>query len=161
MNEVLILYKTKHNTTKQYAFWIHKEIKSNIISLDKVSLKQIQDHDIIVIGSWIFDDKIVAREYIKKNWKTLQNKKIVLFANGLTHPNDEKMEKIFQRSFPKYIQDQIYFFPIGGKLSFEKINIFEKMILKFKKKFRETNEIDSKFIRPIVIKIYSLKFLQE
>ena len=154
---VLIAYKTKHNTTKQYATWIHNEVESDIVNLDDISRVNLDNYDVIVIGSWIFDDIIVASDYIKKNWDKLESKKVILFVNGLTDPRDEKMTKIYKNSLPSYIRLQIHFFPIGGKLSFANISLWDRIVLKFRGKFRETNQIQESAIRPIVVKIYDLK----
>ena len=94
--KILIIYKTRHNTTKNYAKWISEEIQSDIINVDKVKSNQIKDYDIIVFGSWIYDDKITIAPFIKDNWEILKNKKLLLFCNGLTNSEDPKMNKIFE-----------------------------------------------------------------
>lgn len=157
INRVLIVYKSKHNTTKQYAEWIHEEVESDIINFDYLNIKNIEKYGIIVFGSWIFDDKVVIADFIINNWKIFENKKIIIFCNGLTHPKDGKLKEIFDSSFPQYIKNSIYFYALGGELSFDNLSLYDKLILKFKHKFREVHNVERDSIRPIVIKIYSLK----
>lgn len=160
MDSVLIAYISKHNTTKQYAKWISEEVKSIVIDLDKIDPLDLETYKVIVFGSWIFDDKIVVRDFIIKHWDILQNKHVILFANGLTDPKDPKMKRILKRSFDKHIRDQIHFYPIGGKLNLDELSWVERSILKFKDKFRSTNMIDERYVKPIVVKIYALNMLE-
>lgn len=159
INRVLIVYKSKHNTTKQYAEWIHEEVESDLINFDYLSIKDIEKYEIIVLGSWIFDDKVVIADFIINNWKMFENKKVIIFSNGLTHPKDGKLKEIFDSSFPQYIKNSIYFYALGGELSFNNLSLYDKLILKFKHKFREVHNVERDSIRPIVIKIYDLKVL--
>ncbi|MFP4401890.1 MAG: flavodoxin domain-containing protein [Candidatus Nanoarchaeia archaeon] len=160
MRNVLIVYKSKHNTTKQYAQWIHEEVESTLIDVDYLLRDDLKDFDIIVFGSWIFDDTIMIASHIEKYWEILQYKRVILFCDGLTHPQDEKMNWIYEKSIPKHIRDNIYFYPLGGELSFQSISFFEKLILKFKNKFREAHQIDKLAIKPILLKIYNLKVIE-
>lgn len=159
MSDVLIIYKTKHHTTKQYAMWIQEEIKCDIVDVDSIHHVDLATYKVIVFGSWIYDDTIVIAPFIKKHWDILQKKQLVLFADGLTDPHDEKMEFILKRSLPKHIIEQINFFPLGGDLDFSRITFWDKVVLKFKRKFRETHQKNQLLVKPIVVKIYELKFL--
>lgn len=159
MSDVLIIYKTKHHTTKQYAKWIQEEVKCDIVNVDSIHHVKLNDYKVIVFGSWIFDDNIVIAPFIKKHWDIFQKKHLVLFADGLTDPQDEKMQVILKKSFPKHIIEQLHFFPLGGDLDFSKISLWDKLVLKVKGKFRETHQKNQLLVKPIVVKIYELKFL--
>lgn len=160
MNDTLIVYKTKHNTTKQYAHWIHEQIKSDLVNIKFVHKVDLSSYKVVIFGSWIYDDKITIAPYIEKHWDVLQDKHIILFCDGLTDPRDDKMLEIFENSLPRHIREKIYFYPLGGRLSFDTISLWDKLVLKFKGKFRETNLKSDLFVKPIVVKAYELKMLK-
>lgn len=159
--KILIVYKSRHHTTELYARWIHQEVESDLVNVDYLDKKRLKDYDIIAFGSWIYKDKIQIADYIKSNWNVLKDKKVVLFSVGLTQPEDMKTKIIYQISLPTHIRDSISYFPLWGKLHLDGLNIFEKIVLKMHKKFRELDQIEERTIRPIVVKLYDLKVVGE
>ncbi len=157
--KTLILYLSKHKTTEKYATWISEEAQSDLVSIDNASNINLDDYSVIVFGSWVYLDKIKIADYIIDNWKILQTKKIIVFSSAITKPQDPKTKQIFEDSFPKYIRDSIYYFPLPGKLSIDEVNIVEKITLKIRKKYKELDDVDRLLIRPIVVKIYDLKVI--
>lgn len=157
--KVLIVYLSKHNTTKLYSKWISEEIESDLVSFEDIGKVNFDNYSIVVFGSWVYLDKIKVSDYVVDNWEILKTKKVIVFSSAITQPEDKKTQKIFEDSFPKYIRESIYYFPLWGKLHIDELNFIEKLTLKFKNKFRELNEIDRNRIRPIVVKLYDLKVI--
>ncbi len=155
--KVLIIYKSRYNSTKTYAEWIHNEVDSDIKKVEDVTNEDLISHSIIVFGSWIINDRIAIAGFVKNNWHILHSKKLVLFSVGLTQPEDPTSQDIFKNSFPVHIRRQIEYFPLWGRVKFSVLNFIEKFRLKREGKYKEIDEISQEKIRPIIVKLYGLK----
>jgi hypothetical protein len=72
---VLILYQSKYGSTKQYADWIHKDIPSEIVDVEKGDKPQFAEYDVIVFGGSIRMGRIVIAPLIVETWNAVKEKK--------------------------------------------------------------------------------------
>jgi menaquinone-dependent protoporphyrinogen IX oxidase len=146
--KLLILYKTKHGSTEQYAQWIAEEVNAEISDVEKFNKDNLDNYDAIIIGSPTYMGQIQMKDFIEQNWEVLKNKNIYLFNVGMfpwEHPDSQKSFEMI----PEPIRDKIEFSKLPGHLDTKKLNLFEKVIAKTVKARSEEN-ISRDNIAPIV-----------
>ena len=83
MDRTVVIYKSKHGSTKQYAEWIGEELDCPVIAEKDFSKKDFDKYDNIIFGGCVQAGGIMGFDLIKKNMRRLEEKKIVTFAVGL------------------------------------------------------------------------------
>lgn len=147
--KAIVIYHTKHGSTKLYAEWI-KQAAGNI---DIARLEQadslINNYDVIVIASRTYMGRIAASSFLRKKWDILKNKKLYLVVVGMAPQEDEASQKSFNM-IPEEIRDHLGgYLKAPGKIGFEGLKFYEKLILK-KFKTKEEDKTDKKYIEPVV-----------
>lgn len=146
--KLLILYKTKHGSTEQYAKWIAEEVNADIFDVKSFNKDNLEKYDAIIIGSPTYMGQIQMKDFLEQNWKVLKNKNIYLFNVGMfpwKHPDSKKSFEMI----PEYIQNKIGFSKLPGRLDTKKLNLFEKVIAKTAKAKSE-DEVSRDNIAPII-----------
>ncbi|WP_346862262.1 flavodoxin domain-containing protein [uncultured Draconibacterium sp.] len=149
--KTLIAYSTTHGCTEKTA----NELKSFLGgSVQLVNLKQnpqlkISDYDKIIIGGSIHAGRVQksVKDFCAKNLNELQEKELGLFICCMEE--GEKARTQLFNAFPEELHQkakaEAYF---GGEFSFEKMNFFQKMIVKKVAKIEHsTSKIDHEAIR--------------
>jgi hypothetical protein len=69
--KVLIVYQSKYGSTKQYAEWIHQEIKGDLVNIEQGDKPDLAKYDIMIFGGYMRTGYIVIAPFIKDNWTVL------------------------------------------------------------------------------------------
>jgi menaquinone-dependent protoporphyrinogen IX oxidase len=126
----LIIYTSITGSTKQYALWLNEDIKdSDICVMEDCDEEKLKGYDRVVIGSYIRAGKIKAIEFLKDNWEVLKSKRPVIFIVGLLDPNMNESKKAYEL-IPEHIRDVIKYVKLPGRFDKNKMNIFEKLMVK-------------------------------
>ena len=131
--KTLIVFASKHGCTKKCAQLLKNEIHDQV---DVINLKETQEVDItkydkVVIGGSIYMGGIQksVTKFCSKKLNQLKEKKIGLFFCGMM--DGETILKEINQIFPQELIDHAevkdYF---GGEFIFNKMNFFEKIIVK-------------------------------
>lgn len=132
--KTLILYTSHHGTTRKLSYELAKDLDVNLIDVvDFKSNKKIDllPYEQIIIGSSIHVGKIPADfgKFLDNNKSLLLSKQIAIFMCAME--KGEVLQKEFTDNFPKELRDHSIANAImGGEYLFEKMNIFEKFIIK-------------------------------
>jgi flavodoxin len=126
---VLILYQSKYGSTRQYADWIHKDIPSEIVDVDKGDKPEFAEYDVIVFGGSVRMGRIVIAPLIVETWNAVKGGKVVLFTTSGTPPQHPNILKIFNSSFPEDIRKKIKYFPLRGRMLSKDIGFFDKLLI--------------------------------
>jgi len=126
---VLILYQSKYGSTRQYADWIHKDIPSEIVDVDKGDKPEFAEYDVIVFGGSVRMGRIVIAPLIVETWNAVKGGKVVLFTTSGTPPQHPNIQKIFNSSFPEDIRKEIKYFPLRGRILSKDIGFFDKLLI--------------------------------
>lgn len=110
-----IVYRSFFGTARKYAEWLHEEIESDIYKARQAGEKELEGYDLVVLCSGTYIGWISIRGYLKKRWRVLQNKKVVLLAVGLAPAEDEQSVRSFGK-IPEHIRDNIKYFKVPGKI---------------------------------------------
>ena len=104
--EGLIIFKSKYGSTEEYATWIAEETGFNKKSIKEVSKGDIDNAEIIIIGSPVMAGKYTISGWVKKHWHELKEKTVAFYSVCATNTNEkEQIEKFWEASFSKEIRD--------------------------------------------------------
>ncbi len=130
----LIIYKSRHGTTKKVAVNLSKLIKDE--KVDTVELTyfdsiDLLDYDTIIIGASIHMGKISydMRSFMSSNIKLLLTKRIGLYLCCMEE--GEKAQQQFDDAYNSSLRNASVSNGIfGGEFLFEQMNFIEKIIIK-------------------------------
>jgi menaquinone-dependent protoporphyrinogen IX oxidase len=126
---VLIVYKSKYGSTKQYAQWINRDIPGDLIDAEKEDKPDFAAYDVIVFGGYIRMGSIVVAPLIVKNWGDIKTKKIVLFTSSGIPPGHPTIQKIYRSDLPEEIRRSIKYFPLRGKMVSKDLSFFDQFLV--------------------------------
>lgn len=128
--KTLILYKSNKGSTKQYALWLKEAIdNSDVYSIEEFNTFNFNNYERIIIGSFVIAGKIAAINYIINNFNSIKDKKLIIFTVGLMDTNHESSVMSYN-SIPSNIKNIIKYVKLPGRIDYNKLNIFEKLIIK-------------------------------
>lgn len=141
----LILYASSHGCTEKYAGKLKNLLGSQtkLINLKKSSSPDLKNIGTVIIGGSIHAGQIqkCIKKFCQSNINELKEKKTGLFICCMEE--DNKAEVQFNNAYPEEIIRQSTANGIfGGEFNFEKMNFFEKLIVK---KIAKVNSSISKF----------------
>ena len=126
---VLIVYKSKYGSTKQYAQWINRDIPSDLVDAEKEDKPDFAVYDVIVFGGYIRMGRIGVAPLIVKNWGDIKAKKVVLFTSSGTPPGHPNIQKIYHSDLPEEIRRETKYFPLRGKIVSKDLSFFDKFLV--------------------------------
>lgn len=114
--KTLICYKTKHGATEQYAKWIAEATKGKLKRFDEIDRKfDFSPYDQIVVSSGTYASLMPLNRFLKRQWKKLEGKKVVVVAVGAA-PADDSWSLRSYNYIPKNIQAKVKYFKIMGEV---------------------------------------------
>lgn len=129
----LIVYMTRHSTTQKVAEIIRRGLvtdKVDVVNIGKSSVPDLGLYSDIIIGGSIHMGMIQKKikKFCTDNTDILQTKKIGLF---MCYMEVEKGIEEFETNFPEELRKHATAQGLlGGEFLFEKMNFFEKLIVK-------------------------------
>ena len=128
--KTLILYKSKYGSTRQYANWIADEIPDSILKdLETITDTELEQTDMIIIGSYIYLGRIQALKFICAKWNILKSKHLYLFTVGMIPPQ-AKASLLTYNTIPDYIRTKIEYSQLPGTISQNKLTWIDRLIVK-------------------------------
>jgi menaquinone-dependent protoporphyrinogen IX oxidase len=107
----LVIYKGKYGATKQYAMWIGQELQLPVASADRFPVDELPNYDYFILGSSVYIGKLEIKDWLKKNFQVMQNKKIFLFQVAASPVEQiEKRESYNKASLSPAILENIQFY---------------------------------------------------
>ena len=171
MERTVVIYKSKHGSTRQYAEWIGEELDCPVIEDKDFSKRDFEKYDNVIFGGCVQAGGILGFDLIKKNMRRLQNKKIVTFAVGLNVMQKETRMQLREINFDKRSVEKMTCFYCPGAYKPEEIKGIDAGIMKLMVRMLEgkpytevteddkklldavkngANYVDRKYIEPIV-----------
>ncbi|MBR5129250.1 MAG: hypothetical protein IKU67_04260 [Firmicutes bacterium] len=172
MERTVVIYKSKHGSTRQYAEWIGEELDCPVIDSKNFNKKDFDNYDNIIFGGCVQAGGIQGFELIKKSMKNrLQGKKVVTFAVGLNVMQKETRMQLREINFDKWYVEKMTCYYCPGAYKLEEIKGIDAGIMKMMVKMLEgkepsevteddkklldavkngANYVDKKYIEPIV-----------
>jgi menaquinone-dependent protoporphyrinogen oxidase len=130
-----IIYVSKHGTTEKVARKIAEKSGSHEVSFFNLKTDKNPDitpFDEIILGTPVYAGTPSKRmqTFIKNHAYILTAKRVGLFVCGM-EPNREKQQQELENAYPLSLKQQAvakHF--LGGEFLFEKMNFFERAIIK-------------------------------
>lgn len=127
----LVIYKGKYGATKQYAMWIGQELQLSVASADRFPLDQLPKYDYFILGSSVYIGQLEIKNWLKKNFKTLENKKIFLFQVAASPAEQvEKRESYNKASLSAAMLKKIQFYYLPGRMIMRNLSAWDRFMLK-------------------------------
>jgi menaquinone-dependent protoporphyrinogen IX oxidase len=142
----IVLYQSKHGSTRQYAEWISEETGYPEYDIKKDKLPVLDDVDLVIIGSWILNGRMVAHSWIKKNWKKLEKKDLMIFSVSADLPTEELKTKYIDSSLPDEAKGKVDFYSLHGRFRREDQNFLLKCMLNFAAKFENEGDLAANMV---------------
>jgi len=153
----LIVYMSRHSTTEKVAEMIKRGLKDDeidIVNLGKTKIPDLSKYSKVIVGGSIHMGVIQKkiRRFCDENLDQLLNKKTGLF---ICYMDVTKGEEEFQSNYPQELQDKaIAHGLLGGEFLLEKMNFFERMIVKKISKINKSvSKLKSKAITEFIDKM--------
>ena len=169
----LVIYKGKYGATKQYAMWIAQELQLPVASADRFPVDELPKYDYFVLGSSVYIGKLEIRDWLKKNFDLLRNKKIMLFQVAASPIEQiEKRESYNKASLPTSILKKIQFYYLPGRMIMRNLSGWDRFMLKMgaklakdplekKAMLTDFDHVKKENVHPIIEAIRTLKEVSE
>jgi menaquinone-dependent protoporphyrinogen oxidase len=152
-----IVYASKHGTTEKMAQMIQKDLgedKAQLFNLKEERNIDLNQFEQIIIGGSIHAGQIQKRikDFCEHNTVDLLQKRLGLF---LCCMDEKRAEEQFNNAYPETLRSHaISKKVLGGEFLFEKMNFFERAIVKKIAKVNESqHNIDEEKVREFVLEM--------
>jgi len=127
----LVIYKGKYGATKQYATWIGQELQLPVASADRFPIDELPNYDYFILGSSVYIGKLEIKDWLKKNFNVLQNKKIFFFQVAASPVEQiEKRHSYNKASLPPSILKKIQFYYLPGRMIMRNLSAWDRFMLR-------------------------------
>ena len=139
LNKVAVVYTSKYGSTAKYAKWIAEDTGADLFKAADCKASDLALYDVIVYGGAVHAGGILGLDFLKKNIRKLEGKRILTFAVGLSFGNEETEKECREINFVKKLKDlPCYFFK--GAYNPEEIKGVDSTIMKVVKKMVSGND---------------------
>ena len=127
----IVIYKSKYGATAQYAHWIGEELNVPVCVATLENQQIFNYCQYIVLGTSVYEGKLLIAKWIRRNRNILANKKIFLFiVCGTPASEVEKLNDILKRNIPADLLNNSEVFFLRGRMIKGKLTGFDRFILK-------------------------------
>jgi len=127
----LVIYKGKYGATKQYAMWIGQELQLPVASADRFPVEELPNYDYFILGSSVYIGKLEIKDWLKKNFRVMQNKKIFFFQVAASPAEQiEKRESYNKASLLPTMVEKIQFYYLSGRMIMRNLSAWDRFMLK-------------------------------
>jgi menaquinone-dependent protoporphyrinogen IX oxidase len=144
MSELLVLYRSKYGSAKQYAEWISSDLNADLHELSSVSAALWKNYPAIVFCGGIYAGKINGVNTLAKRQAALAGKKIIIAACGLSDPDNESNHSLISgalcRRLPPSLQENLRLFLLRGGISHSKLRFFDRTVMKAMSRMLENRD---------------------
>ena len=158
----LVIYKGKYGATKQYAMWIGQELHLPVASADRFPVDELPKYDYFILGSSVYIGQLEIKNWLKKNFSLLLNKKIFFFQVAASPVGQiEKRESYNKASLSSDILKRIKVYYLPGRMIMRNLSAWDRFMLKMgarftkdpvekKKMLTDFNDVKKENIIPLV-----------
>ena len=140
----LVIYKGKYGATKQYAMWIGQELQLPVASADRFPVDELPNYDYFILGSSVYIGQLEIKNWLKRNFTALLNKKIFFFQVAASPADQvEKRESYNKASLPPNILKNIQFHYLPGRMIMRNLSAWDRFMLKMGAKLTK-NPVEKK-----------------
>lgn len=127
--KTVVIYKSKTGFTKKYAEWISEELSADIFDGSKVTTNMLTVYDTVIYGGGLYAVGINGVELITQNFDKLKDKKVIVFATGVSPEREEAVSEVKHKNFTSEQQKLIRFFYLRGGFDYRKLGFLDKLLM--------------------------------
>ena len=124
-----IFFSTKYGSTKQYAYWISEATGLPAYNVNDTAA-DLSKYDFLILGSPIIYFKIHFRQWVKKNWSTMEHKPILFFTVSGAPGGDKLNGWIANSDLPKNFISKMKHVALQGRQNPKELTWFDWMMLR-------------------------------
>jgi menaquinone-dependent protoporphyrinogen IX oxidase len=129
LKRIIVLYGTKYGSTKRYAEWIAEKTDAEICELSAFDQSLLQEYAVVLFGSPVYMGKIKYRSFVKRNWRALSSKKVIIFGVTGIPPDDPRQKRVLQTSLPSKMREKITYYPLRGAFNYKELSFTDKLLM--------------------------------
>lgn len=137
----IVVYESKYGSTKAYAEEIGRETGFDVLTPKQVKKHQLEDSEVVVLGSWIFAGKPVIKKWITKKWAVLKDKKLLLFTTSGAEKDDPELMKAYEANMEPEYRDRLNYFPMGGRFAMDQLTGLDRFFMNLGVKMETDPEV--------------------
>lgn len=139
---VIVIYKTKYGSTRDYAEYIAEKLGTKAVEAKTVKLSDLEKYDTVVYGGGLYAEVINGVTLITKNINKLSDKKIAVFTTGLTPPDycEYYDGYVVKRNFKNGVPSNVKIFNYPGKMIVSELSAVHRTAIKALKKMMSAKE---------------------
>ena len=131
MGKIILYYKSKCGSTKKYAEYISSKLNCEMKDVSLASDEEINEFETIIYGGGVYAGAIVGSNFFNSHEEILQNKKLIVFAVGLTEYDEyNSPDSLFRKNIPQSLLKGVFLFNFFGSLDIKKLKFVEKMLVR-------------------------------
>lgn len=127
--KTVVIYKSKTGFAKKYAEWIAGELSADIFEGSKVTVEMLADYEAVIYGGGLYAIGINGVKFVTKNLDKLKNKRIVVFATGVSPSRFSDIDKMRDSNFTAAQQEYIKFFYLRGGFNYSNLTVIDKVLM--------------------------------
>ncbi len=129
LNRVVVVYGTKYGSTQRYAEWIAERTRAEIFDVSVFDQSRFNEYDMVLFGSPVYMGRIKYAPFIRRNWKILKTKRVVIFSVTGVPPDDLRQEKVFRASLPIEIRQKVLYYPLRGAFNYRNLTFVDRLLM--------------------------------
>ena len=114
MNDVLVLYKSEYGATKKYVDMLKKELDCDVYEMNTYNEKNLEKYDWIIFASGIYASGISGLNVLRKKYRNLSHKKIIIFCVGASPFDEKAFDEIKRHNLKEDLKDIPIFYGRGA-----------------------------------------------
>lgn len=138
MQKTIVLYQSHYGFTKHYAQWIAKALSCPACESKKFPAQKLARCETVIFGGGLYAGSVNGVKFIRKNWKLLSDKKVILFTCGLADPDNPENTANIRKSLAKALPDEIFrhlrLFHLQGGIDYSRLSFMHKSMMSMLKK---------------------------
>ncbi|MDR3584599.1 MAG: flavodoxin domain-containing protein [Desulfosporosinus sp.] len=127
--KTVVIYKSKTGFAKKYAEWIAEKLSADIFEVSKVTPNLLTAYDTVIYGGGLYIVGINGVKYITRNLNKLNDKKVIVFATGVSPFREEAISEVKNKNFTSEEQKHIQFFYLRGGFDYTKLKPMDKVLM--------------------------------
>lgn len=129
----VVIYQSKYGATKKYAEWIAEELACDLYEKRAIGPKQLSKYDTIIYGGGLYAGGVSGIDLLQKNFRSLEDKNIILFTCGLADPMDPEnvgnIRKGLEKELTPEMEEKIKIFHLRGSIDYGKLGMIHKVMM--------------------------------
>ena len=157
MTNIAVVYCSRYGSTKQYAQWLAEDLGADLYDVRRVYKEKLETYDTIVFGGALYYGVIKGLSRLKRNYASIRESNLVVFAVGLTPPENKKLlDNVAQGNLSPAMRKKAGFFYLVGSTDYDKLGPFHKLFMK-KYRGQEPAPLSKESLAPIEEYVRSFK----